>query len=64
MVKHKNQRENVFFNKNVFDLSQKHLQVFQAFCLLKTTKETSGDTQKIKLHTSSFCFAVLVSTEL
>ena len=23
MAKHKNQRENVFFNKNVFDMSQK-----------------------------------------
>ena len=35
-----------FFNKNVFDLNQKHLQVFQAFRLLKNTKETSGETQK------------------
>ena len=42
----KNQTENVFFNKNVFDLSQKHLQVFQAFQLLKNTKETNGETQK------------------
>ena len=46
MAKQKNQRENVFFNKNVFDLNQKHLQVFQAFRLLKNTKETSGETQK------------------
>ena len=30
----------------VFDLNQKHLQVFQAFRLLKNTKQTSGDTQK------------------
>ena len=36
---------NIFFNKNVFDLNQKHLQVFQAFRLLKNTKETRGDTQ-------------------
>ena len=35
-----------FFNKNDFDLNQKHLQVFQAFRLLKNTKETSGETQK------------------
>ena len=36
----------MFFNKNVFDLNQKHLQVFQGFNLLKNTKETSGQTQK------------------
>ena len=35
-----------FFQQNVFDLNQKDLQVFQAFCLLKSTEETSGDTQK------------------
>ena len=35
MAKQKNQTENVFFNKNVFDLNQKHLLVFQAFLLLK-----------------------------
>ena len=46
MAKQKNQRGNVFSNKNVFDLNQKHLQVFQAFRLLKNTKETIGDTQK------------------
>ena len=46
MAKQKNQRENVFFNKNVFDLKQKHLQVFQAFRLFKKMKGTSGDTQK------------------
>ena len=46
MAKQKNQRENAFFNKNVFDLKQKHLQVFQAFRLFKKTKGTSGDTQK------------------
>ena len=40
------QREIVFFNKNVFYLNQKHLQVFQAFRLLKNTKETSGETLK------------------
>ena len=34
----KNQRENVFF--------QKYLQLFQAFLLLKNTKERSGETQK------------------
>ena len=37
---------NIFFNKNVFDLNQKHLQVFQAFRLLKKTKETRGDNKK------------------
>ena len=31
----KNQTETVVLNKNVFDLNQKHLQVFQTFCLLK-----------------------------
>ena len=46
MAKQKNQTENIFFNKNDFDLNQKHLQVFQAFRLLKNTKETSGETQK------------------
>ena len=46
MAKQKNQRENVFFNKNVFDLNQKHLQIFQTFRLLKNKMETSGDTQK------------------
>ena len=46
MAKHKNERENIFFNTNVFDLNQKHFEVFQAFCLLKNTKQTSGDTQK------------------
>ena len=46
MAKQKNQKENVFLSKNVFDLNQKLLQVFQPFCLLKNTKETSGDTQK------------------
>ena len=45
-AKQQNQTEKVFFNINVFDLNQKHLQVFQAFCLLKNTKETSGETQK------------------
>ena len=35
MAKQKNQTENVFFNKNVFDLNQKLLLVSQAFCLLK-----------------------------
>ena len=39
MAKQKNQRENVFFNKNVFDLKQKHLQVFQAFRLFKKRRE-------------------------
>ena len=34
------------FNKNIFDLNQKLLLVFQAFCLLKNTKETSGETNK------------------
>ena len=39
MAKQKNQRENVFFNKNVFDLNQKHLQVFRAFRLLKNKRK-------------------------
>ena len=64
IAKQKNQRQNVSFNKNVFDLNQKHLHVFHAFRLLKTTKETSGDTQKTLLKTSSFCFVFLVSPEL
>ena len=46
MVKQENQRENVFFNKNVFDLNQKHFKVFQVFRLLKNTKETGGNTKK------------------
>ena len=35
-----------FFNKNVFDLNQKHLQLFKGFNLLKNTKKTNGQTQK------------------
>ena len=47
MAKQKNQTENIFFNKNDFDLNQKHLQVFQTFRFLKKNmKETSGETQK------------------
>ena len=46
MAKQKNQTENVFFSKNVFDNNQKHLQVFQVFRLLKNTKKTCGETQK------------------
>ena len=59
MAKHKNQRENVFFNKNVFDLNQKHFKGFQAFSLLKNTKETGGDTQNnlIKNLKFLFCFS-------
>ena len=59
MAKHKNQRENVFFNKNVFDLNQKHFKGFQAFSLLKNTKETGGDTQNnlIKSLKFFFCFS-------
>ena len=64
MVKQKNQSENVFFNKNVLDLNQKHSLVFQAGCLLKNTKEKSGDTEKSELKTLSFCFVFLVSPEL
>ena len=62
--KQKNQREHVFFNKNVFNLNQKHLQVFQTFHFLKNAKKISGDTRKTKLNTSSFCFVFLVSPEL
>ena len=36
----------LFFNVNVFNLNQNHLQNFQASGLLKSTKEKSGDTQK------------------
>ena len=43
----KSKRKCFFFNKNVFDLNQKRLQVFQAFRLLKNTKVTRDDTQKI-----------------
>ena len=64
MAKQKNQTENVFLNKNVFDLNQKHFQLFHAFRLLKNTKETSGETQKTWLKTSSFCFVFLVSPKL
>ena len=39
MAKQKNQTENIFFNKNDFDLNQKHLQVFQTFRLLKKKHE-------------------------
>ena len=42
----KKSKTKCFFQQNVFDLNQKHLHVFQAFRLLKSTKETSGDTQK------------------
>ena len=35
-----------FFNANVFNQNQKHLQNFQASDLLKSTKEKSSDTQK------------------
>ena len=37
---------NIVFSKNVFDLNQKHLQVFQTFHFLKNTKETNSETQK------------------
>ena len=43
MTKQKNQTGNVLFSKNVFDLNQKHFQVFH---FLKNTNETSGETQK------------------
>ena len=46
MAKQENQRENVFFNKNVFDLNQKHFKVFQVFRLLKNKKKIGADTQK------------------
>ena len=42
MAKQKNQKENVFSTK-MFLISK---QVFQAFRLLKNTKETSDDTKK------------------
>ena len=51
-----NKLENVFWNKNDFDKNQKYFQVFQAFCLLKNRQETSGETQKTWLKSSSFCF--------
>ena len=61
MAKQKNQSENVFFIKTVFDLNQKHLQVFQAFRLLKNTKQTSGETQKNLIKSLEkvflFCFS-------
>ena len=60
VTRQKSKTENIFFNKNVFDQNQKHLQVFQAFCLLKNTKETSGLIQR----TSIFYFVSLVSPEL
>ena len=45
-VETKKSNRKFFFNKNVFHLNQKHLQVFHVFRLLKNTKETSGETQK------------------
>ena len=47
MAKLKNQAKNVSFNKNVFDLNQKHLQVFQAFFLLKNTRWNAKNLIKI-----------------
>ena len=44
-------------------MNQKHLQVFQAFCFLKNTKETRGDTQKTKKKLQVFV-AFLVLPEL
>ena len=41
------QQKKFFFNKNVFDLNQRHLQVFQTFHFLKKKKETIGEIQKI-----------------
>ena len=54
VTRQKSKTENIFFNKNVFDQNQKHLQVFQAFCLLKNTKEKSGLTQNFNFL---FCFS-------
>ena len=64
VAKQKNQSKNVFFNKNVLGLNQKHLQVFQTFRLLKNTKETSCETQETWLKTSQFCFVFNVSPDL
>ena len=57
-------KEMFFFNVNVFDLNQKHLQVFQASDLLKSTKETASDTQKnlIKYFKFLLCFSRLART--
>ena len=44
VVEQKNQM--FLFNKNVFDLNQKHLQVFRALNLLKITRERSWETHK------------------
>ena len=44
--KTKKTKRKCFFNKNVFDLNQKHLQLFKGFNLLKNTKKTNGQTQK------------------
>ena len=44
LKKQTNQIGNVFFNKNVFDLDQKHFEVLEMFCKLKNTMKTSGET--------------------
>ena len=59
MAKQKNQTENVFFNKNVFDLNQKHLQAFEAFRLLRKHEEIKWRNTKnlIKNLKFLFCFS-------
>ena len=39
-----------FFGQKYFHLNQKHLPIFQAFHLLKNTKETSSEKQKTRLE--------------
>ena len=50
--------------ENVFDFNQKHLLVFQTFCLLKNTKESSGKTQKTNLKLQVFVFFSLLAQAL
>ena len=59
MAKQKNQTENVFFNKNVFDLNQKLLLVSQAFRLLKKHEgnECRNTKNPIKNFKFLFCFS-------
>ena len=59
MAKQKNQTENVFFNKNVFDLNQKLLPVIQAFRLLKKDKRNECRNTKNPIKNFNFllCFS-------
>ena len=57
--KTKKSKRKCFFNKNVFDLNQKHLQVFQAFRLLEKHEGNKWRYTKnlIKYFKFLFCFS-------